>query len=98
MLHSQSPRLHVKIASPLALQSPRMAGLFAGGAQPRKSGILLRKLCLQIGAAGKAIDQNAEGIALQPGVQVVILRGPVIYTESGAEHRFSVQRGGSPCQ
>src|SRR5579872_778124 len=98
MLQAQSPRLHIKIPPSFPLQGPWMAGLLTQAAQTLKSGVLLLKLRLQIGARRKTIDQNPKRIALESGVQIVILRGAVIDAEARADHRFSLQCAGSPSQ
>src|ERR1700739_1827518 len=105
MVQTQSPRLHIQIPTPFPLQRPRMVGLFANPTYSYKSGILLLELRLQIGARtcascrrGGVIDQNAERVALQSRVQVIILRGPMINTKAGADDRLSTQCRRRPSQ
>src|ERR1700739_1157516 len=96
MLNAQSPSLHIKISPPFPLQGAWVVGLFAETAQSRKGGILLLKFRLQVGNSGKIVDQNAKRIALESGVQIVILRCAVIDAEACTDHRLSVQGARRP--
>ena len=46
----------------------------------------------------EVVDQNAEGVAFESGIQIIILRCAMIDAETCAEHGFPMQCAGCPGQ
>jgi hypothetical protein len=87
----QSPSLNILIPAALPLQSARVIG---GVRKSREIGSSL----FEGGAERGCVDRRAKRVALEPGVEVVILGRTAINAEAGANNSSAMKGGGGPSE